>query len=83
MKKKIVSIIIIALTILFTGCVKNTGTYKPIENNNDRFQIVYTQDLDKKYSVGILYDKESKIKYMCIYKRYGYGSDIEIIKLEE
>lgn len=83
MKKKIVSIIIIALTILFTGCVKNTGTYKQIENNNDRFQIVYTQDLDQKYSVGILYDKESKIKYMCIYKRYGYGRDIEIIKLEE
>lgn len=83
MKKKIVSIIIVALTILFTGCVKNTGTYKPIENNNERFQIVYTQDLDKKYSVGILYDKESKIKYMCIYKRYGYGRDIEIIKLEE
>ena len=83
MKKKIVSIIIVALTILFTGCVKNTGTYRPIENNNERFQIVYTQDLDQKYSVGILYDKESKNKYMCIYKRYGYGCDIEIIKLEE
>ena len=83
MKKKIVSIIIVALTILFTGCVKNTGTYKSIENNNDRFQIVYTQDLDQKYSVRILYDKESKIKYMCICKKYGYGSDIEIIKLEE
>lgn len=78
-----VSIIIIALTILFTGCVKNTGTYKPIENNNERFQIVYTQDLDQKYSVGILYDKESKIKYMCIYKKYGHYRDIEIIKLEE
>ena len=46
MKKKMVSIIIIALTILFTGCVKNTGTYKPIENNNERFQIIYTQDLE-------------------------------------
>lgn len=78
-----VSIIIVALTLLLTGCVKNTGTYKPIENNNERFQIVYTQDLDKKYDVRILYDKESKIKYMCICKRYGYGSDIEIIKLEE
>lgn len=78
-----VSIIIVALTLLLTGCVKNTGTYNPIENNNDRFQIVYTQDLDQKYSVGILYDKESKIKYMCIYKKYGFGRDIEIIKLEE
>ena len=78
-----VSIIIVALTLLLTGCVKNTGTYKPTENNNERFQIVYTQDLDQKYSVRILYDKESKIKYMCICKRYGYGRDIEIIKLEE
>lgn len=92
MKKRIVSIIIVALTLLFTGCVKNTGTYKPIENNNDRFQIIYEQNLDQQLgdasfarssNIRILYDKESKIKYMYVSEKRGYGSSVVIIKLEE
>lgn len=91
MKKRIVSIIIVALTLLFTGCVKNNGTYMPIENNDDRFQIIYTQDLDQSSDAGrlrssnvrILYDKETKIKYMYVSEKRGYGSSVVIIKLEE
>ena len=83
MKKRIVSIIIIALTLLFTGCVKNSGTYKPIENNDDRFQIIYAQTLASSSFVRILYDKESKIKYMWVTETYGQGCSTEIIKLEE
>lgn len=83
MKKRIVSIIIVALTLLCTGCVKNTGTYKPIEINDDRFQIIYTQTLAPSSFVRILYDKESKIKYMWVTEKHGYGSSTEIIKLEE
>lgn len=81
--KKRISIIIVTLMLLFTGCVKNTGVYKPIENNNDRFQIIYTQTLGPRQYIRILYDKESNLKYIYVSEGNLNCRSIELIKIEE
>lgn len=71
MKKKIMIALIIALTILMTGCHRRKHFI--MSNYSDcRFEEVYNQDFGTLGRISVIEDKQTGVKY--IYTSRGYGA---------
>ncbi len=80
MKKNFVIAILFALVTMLGGCEQTVETY-PVENNDVRFQITYSQNTDncRENGIFVIHDKETGVNYLFVKKSQTGG----LTKLEE